>query len=101
MTVDQTMIPPEVLEAAAKAAYEKWAEQLHEREADTVGTDLLDDLCLAWDEIEAETKAEWLDQARAAIAAGLAAWPGAWEWPDTADGRAVVLPLPTEARDGI
>ena len=48
--------------------------------------------------LDSTMKARMSEEARAAIAAMLAAWPGAWEWPDTAEGRALVLPL-QEARD--
>lgn len=42
---------------------------------------------------------EFLKPARAAIAAGLAAWPGAETWTDNKPDR-LILPLPQEARDG-
>jgi hypothetical protein len=42
----------------------------------------------------------WIEQARAAIAAALAAWPNKESLSKPGDwGRYIVLPLPQEARD--
>jgi len=94
-------IPDEVVEAAARAAYERWCETIRKRETDTAGIELVDDLCPPWDDLGDEGKADWLDQARAAIAAGLGAWPGMLKRPVGSYYAIViaahlVLPLPDE-----
>jgi len=97
MTIDAKHIPPEVVEAAAKAAYEMDAGS----PSDT------------WQQAAKLAKVIYRGQARAAIAAALAAWPGmktAWEDDDATwfeyevdkgpGPDALILPLPAqEARD--
>ncbi len=90
-------IPDEAVEAAAKAAYELWCETIRKHETDTFGSEIMDDLYQSWDDFGGEVKADWLDQARAAIAAAINAWPerGMRTIMD-ADGSypTVFLPLP-------
>jgi hypothetical protein len=87
MQIDLKMIPPEVVEAAARAAWETKYKGLGW---------LLD--------CPVKHKVQWRDRARAAIAAALNAWPNAKTLRD--DGRrqtyivpALILPLPQEASD--
>ena len=70
MNIDQKMIPPEVVEAAGEGFIE----------CDRVPSYSFDEAI------------------RAAIAAALAAWPGAGEQ-YTGWNRRIILPLPQEARD--
>ena len=86
--IDQKMIPPEAEEAVARRLFESNTCFLRNQE------EIPD-----WDAAPETLKKVFRDEARAAIAAALAAWPGAWDWPDPADGRAIVLPLSQEARD--
>ena len=83
MQIDLKMIPPEVVEAAARA--------------------LADDALLNWDDVPYAHNV-MRGEARAAIAAALNAWPNAKTLRD--DGRrrtyivpAIILPLPQQARD--
>lgn len=85
--IDPNMIPPEVVEAVAyllcRERHPCWSivQEVMEMDIDGQGT-------------------EFRHIARAAIAAGLAAWPGAWD--DIVEGqkgRFLILPLPTEVSD--
>jgi hypothetical protein len=92
-------IPDEAVEAAARAAHELWRQQA------SVGDDIAE--YLTWDDIESDDeRVEYLEQARAAIRAALAAWPGAdvqlgaqvtKKWRDP--GK-IILPLPQEKSNG-
>jgi hypothetical protein len=89
--VKQEQIPDEVVEAAARAAHDVWRRQA------SVGDDIAE--YAPWHEMSADLQDEYLDQARAAIAAALSAWAGAevvkWYHAD----QTLILPLPQEARD--
>lgn len=80
--INPKMIPPEVVEAAARAICEhlrsNWVFDGNPRHS--------------------EARDDMLAQARAAIAAGLAAWPGLRMMVDidTGNDAAFKLPLPTE-----
>ena len=83
------VIPPEALEAAARAAYEtpipgasSWGEK-------------------PWEEVDGMLREYFVWQASAAIAAAIAAWPGMRIMVDidTGDDSALKLPLPQEASD--
>lgn len=84
MQIDLKMIPPEVVEAAARAAWETKYKGLGW---------LLD--------CPVKHKVQWRDRARAAIAAALNAWPGMTlhQQDINAEYSYFVLPLPQEARD--
>jgi hypothetical protein len=79
MTHDTT-IPPEAVEAAARAMCKRAYEHLPEmREQDTFTPDA----------------DYWMGQATAALRAGIAAWPGMLvEWHSRGPG--IILPLPKE-----
>lgn len=69
-------IPPQVAYAAGKAAYEKWVEQIRDQEAETLGPEMLEDLCPAWEDLSDNNQKDWISQSTEAILAGIAAWPG-------------------------
>lgn len=81
MTIDTSTIriPPEVKLAGAKAAYARFQENSPTKIFDGI----------PWEEQDDKVHSMFLSEARAAIAAGLAAWPGAererigkgYEWP--------------------
>lgn len=84
-------IPPEAVEAAARADYENWRDMYAVR-GDT----------LEWEDIEPELQNEHRLGVTAALRAGIAAWPGM----AVNDGCPVwhayphiILPLPQESRD--
>lgn len=87
--IDPTMIPDEVVEAAAMADYSLIrAEHIEDH-----GYDLGHS---PWEELHDTAKEYYKNHARAAIAAALAAWPGAeqtwmFEYKDC-----IALPLPQE-----
>ena len=81
-------IPPEAVEAAAKALYEAWC-KVHGVE----GTSM------PWEDIDDEERDACFAEATAALRAGIAAWPGMQIIEERADMWAVYLeitPLPTE-----
>ena len=85
MTITADQIPPEVVEAAAIADFKAWREY-HNRTEE-------------WGDLLPEEQESYRVAARAAIAAGLAAWPMA-EVPHVENAPAfIILPLPTEASD--
>ena len=100
-------IPPAALEAAAKARYEKWAEQTRADEKfdgyfDGYAIELL---CLPWSDINEDYRAKLMEQERAACLAMIKAWPGmkheldwdAWLGERHTPNRiAIILPLPQE-----
>jgi hypothetical protein len=69
MTADELakMIPPEVVEAAAKGMYNDWR----------VANGIVDDTP-EWTDLSEDERSPLLRSARAAIAAALNAWPGAY-----------------------
>ena len=75
-------IPPEAVEAAARAMCKRAYEHLPEmREQDTFTPDA----------------DYWMGQATAALRAGIAAWPGMFDHPARPDEEACIfLPIPTE-----
>lgn len=78
------MIPDEVVEAAARAAWKLKDQRL-------------------WEILKA-TQPNWRDEAREALAASLNAWPGA-VWRESGVGREIVsrrivLPLPQQEKGG-
>lgn len=82
------LIPDEVVEAAARAVYEEWC-RFHD----------VADTSMPWAEVESDEREACLAEARAAIAAGLAAWPMA-EMPHVENAPAfIILPLTQEASD--
>lgn len=91
------IIPPEALEAAAKARYEKWAEQTRaDEQFDGYAIELL---CPPWSDINEDYRAELMEQERAACLAMLKNWPGMFgtELEDcTGVYRKIILPLPKE-----
>ena len=95
MTTDTSItIPAEAVEAAAKAAYDRWRHLC----ADQDGIDV--NHWRKWDDLDDPEQEQWREQARAAIAAGLEAWPMKHirEWDDTEGVKQsdLILPLPTE-----
>ena len=86
---DRITIPPEAVEAAARAAYAEWV-------SFCVTSGGVEDEYRAWDELDDEERIQWRTHATAALRAGLAAWPGARL---KLDGRYALLPLPQEKTD--
>lgn len=85
-------IPPEALEAAAKADHAKWIDYA------SVGDDRSQ--YITWDDLDAEQKAEAIDRARAACLAMLRAWPGMHPVNYGGDEPPfLVLPLPQEKQN--
>lgn len=84
-------IPREVVEAAAKAAHDLWRKQA------SVG----DDICEypQWEDVSRFYKDDLLDQAEAALRAGLKAWPGMEIEMVGEDDDFLILPLSQEAGD--
>ena len=62
-------IPPEALEAGARASYEDWV-------SICVTSGGVPEEYRAWDDLEDGERDEWRDHARAACLAMLNAWPG-------------------------
>ncbi len=81
MTIDQKMIPPEVVEAAAKAF------AIRRLDADM------------WSIMDEQMRVFYRQDARAALTAGLAAWPGADLMPFGDGVTRIRLPLLREASD--
>jgi hypothetical protein len=79
--IDPKMIPDEVVEAAARAIGEYYTSK-------------------EWFEIARGSRDVWHNAARAAIAAALTAWPGAYKSDPALFGHKLILPLTQEARDG-
>ena len=90
----QYQIPPEAVEAAARAAYAEWV-------SFCVTSGGVEDEYRAWDELDDEERIQWRTHATAALRAGIAAWPGMTyaKWRDYGQADRLVLPLPTETRD--
>ena len=82
-------IPPEAVEAAAKAIYHAWC-AFHG----------VTKTSMPWEDIDDEERQACIAEARASIVAAINAWPGmegAWYEGNTA--TAIILPLPQEASD--
>ena len=90
------MIPDEVVEAAARADYE-----MIRGEAVADHGIVAERWYCPWKEASDDAKAYHMDHARAAIAAALSAWPGAFPWTFNGPlpGTGFVLPMPQEPRD--
>jgi hypothetical protein len=90
-------IPDEVVEAAARATWDTQREHwgLYRVMLETEGH------LPPYEELGRGKQRELLVEARAAIAAGLVAWRGAFEFRSAHAnyGQCLALPLPTEARD--
>jgi len=91
-------IPDEAAIPAAKASHDQWRHECAVADEEPVSN------WREWDDLELAEQLGWIEQARAAITAALAAWPNAKTLRD--DGRrqtyivpALVPPLPQEARD--
>lgn len=83
--IQPDQIPPEAVEAAAKADYEAWRDRQY-----------IYDETLPWEDVAEETREAGFASARAALAAALAAWPGV-AWQSGGDGtERPLLPLPPE-----
>ena len=86
-------IPPEAVEAAARAAYAEWV-------SFCVTSGGVEDEYRAWDELDDEERIQWRTHATAALRAGIAAWPEMEVFSIMSDGEeSIVLPLPMETRD--
>ena len=97
-------IPPEALEAGARASYEDWV-------SICVTSGGVPEEYRAWDDLEDGERDEWRDHARAACLAMLRAWPGmktehlsSWvmegdDLPYVEETPAIILPLPQEKTD--
>lgn len=70
---DTITIPPAALEAAAKAAYNKWRDKIRAEERDTMDADMLDACAPEWDDL-GRNQQDWIEQTRAACLAMLRAW---------------------------
>lgn len=97
MTPDELakMIPPEVVEAAAMAAWNEDRRQAAINRRPGAGR------MPSWDSLGALRQTHHMNQARAAIAAALNAWPGMRMMVDidTGDDAAIKLPLPQETHN--
>jgi hypothetical protein len=98
MNIDQKMIPPEVVEAAARAAWDTQREHwgLYKVMLETEGH------LPPYEELGRGKQQELRVEAHAAIAAALNAWPGMEILEGVYRGKPyedITLPLPTEARD--
>ena len=78
-------IPPEAVEAAARAVYETWC-KVHGVEGSS----------MQWEDIDDEERDACFAEAIAALRAGLAAWPGMWHIKAVDFEGKVILPLPQE-----
>ena len=85
-------IPPDAMEAAARAAYAEWV-------SFCVTSGGVEDEYRAWDELDDEERIQWRTHAIAALRAGLAAWPGMWHIKAVDFEGKIILPLPGEASD--
>lgn len=93
-------IPPEAVEAAARAAYAEWVSLC-------VTSGGVEDEYRSWDGLDDEERNEWHTHATAALRAGIAAWPGMKYTGPTGGGLSqeplqaplIILPLPQETRD--
>ena len=93
--IDANQIPPEVVEAAAKAIYEAWC-AVHG----------VTKTSMPWEEIDDEERQACIAEAIASIAAALNSWPGSeyvYRQPHrravSYSSPAIILPLPQEASD--
>lgn len=87
-------IPPEVVEAAARADYENW------RDLNAVRGDTLE-----WEDIEEEVKEEHRAGVRASFAAAINAWPGIqhkpyWDFRTNEKHTELILPVPQKEKGG-
>ena len=88
MTITHDQIPPEVVEAAARAAHQNWRESCSEAAHEPITN------WQEWDDLTYDEQCDWLSEARAAIAAALNAWDGVWIVPEFDNLRdCIVLPL--------
>ena len=86
-------IPDEVVEAAAKAAHDQWRHEWAVRVNEPVEN------WREWEDLILAEQLGWIEQARAALRAGLAAWPGMFptEMEEAAGvRRRIILPLPQD-----
>lgn len=84
-------IPPEVVEAAARAAHDLWRKQA------SIGDDIAE--YEQWDDVSRFYKDELRAQATAAIRAALENWPGMRVVLNGLHPPRVTLPLPQENSD--
>jgi hypothetical protein len=93
MTADEIdkLIPAEVVEAAARDAHQVWRMTCAAESDEEISA------YREWEELEEHERADWRMEARAAIAAGLAAWPGMAIRVMPYD--ALILPLPTQEKE--
>ena len=90
MTDTDITIPPEAVEAAARAAYEI----AHKIDCNSDPDQ--------WVDAVNEYREHWRQQVRAAIVAALSAWPGMWVeqlYPLPVDTQGIILPLPQKDGD--
>jgi hypothetical protein len=84
-------IPDEVVEAAAKAAHDQWRHEWAVRVNEPVEN------WREWEDLILAEQLGWIEQARAALRAGLAAWPGKTQIHHPREQQhALILPLPQE-----
>ena len=90
-------IPPEAVEAAARADYEMTRDEA-----------LSDHGIMAsltyrpWEDLSVDGKEYYMKHATAALRAGIAAWPGmhtGWQCIGCGDDAQIILPLPQDTRD--
>ena len=81
-------IPDEVVEAGAIALHARWVIMQVQDGGDPLDYE-------RWEGLDQQEKAGWRSEARAAIAAALSVWPGAWAVPMYSDPKTMLhLPLP-------
>lgn len=83
-------LPDDVVEAAAKAGHNAWRHQCAAVSKEDVNN------WLEWEELEDYEREDWRIEIRAALVAGLAAWPGAYEYWNPSRGQCMSLPLKQE-----
>ena len=87
-------IPPEAVEAAARADYEMT------RDEALADHGIMASLTYCpWEDLSVDGKEYYMKHATAALRAGIAAWPGMWVeqlYPLPVDTQGIILPLPME-----
>jgi len=86
--MDKVTIPPEVVEAMARACHQQWRESCSEASHEPISN------WQEWEYLTVDDQADWRGQALAAARAMLAAWPGA-EWIGV---WWLLLPIPQETK---
>lgn len=68
-------IPPEALEEATKASYNKWRDKFRAEQRENIDADILNEIAPKWNALGAN-RLDWIEQTRAACLAMIENWPG-------------------------